>query len=73
MCLFSHCELCKKNSINESWDYKNQEEWKTYQNYYSTIRTPININTSRVIDSCKHKFKINYNNNVDGILQRGLF
>jgi hypothetical protein len=55
MCLLNYNDCLKNNSSNEkNWSYTNQANWKTYQNYYSTIRSPINIDIdiNKVIKFC---------------------
>ena len=69
MCLLDYCDCIQNtNTYEEKWSYSNQEKWKSYQNYYSTIRSPINIERNKVIKSCEKKIKINYNDNIEGIL-----
>jgi len=53
---------------SDSWSYVNQANWTTYQNFYSTIRTPINILTSKVTEVKEPKIDIHYKNNVPGTL-----
>ena len=40
--------------------YTNQEEWKKFQNYYSVTKTPININSEKVIETSNNNLKIKY-------------
>lgn len=52
MCLLNFEKFQQnKNILNreKKWTYENQANWRTYQNYYSTIRTPINIEKDKVI------------------------
>ena len=44
-------------TLTQEWNYTDQEEWKTYKDYYNVMRNPININTNKT--SChKNKLKI---------------
>ena len=52
----------------QEWSYDDQEAWKSYQDYYSTIRTPFDIKTNFVV--CEKKMKeitINYTDNTSGL------
>lgn len=49
-------------TLTQEWNYTDQEEWKTYKDYYNVMRNPININTNKT--SChKNKLKIVYSSN----------
>lgn len=55
------------NGNSSNWSYNDQEQWKTYPNFYSTLKLPINIDTSRTISGI-NDIKINYKKSVDGLL-----
>jgi len=74
------CKLCLKDYQNlkkistkeiEYNPYLNQEEWKTYQNYYTVLKSPINIDSSKVIKSCKSDFAIKYKNTIFLVVKHG--
>jgi carbonic anhydrase len=78
MCILDkNCYLKKKeNKTNnqfsaenskelEDWSYDNQEQWKSYPNYYSVFKTPFNIKTSKIVRDCDD-LKIKYNEIVSG-------
>jgi carbonic anhydrase len=46
-------------ATDSEWTYDNQEQWKTYKNYYSVYKTPININTNNVLTN-SNKISIHY-------------
>ena len=46
----------------QGWSYDDQEQWKTYKDYYNVMKTPININTENTVCS-KNKLKIVYSSN----------
>jgi len=52
---------CKCPHANE-WSYNDQSNWPSYRNFYSILRTPININTLNVIQDI-NKIQIHYSNN----------
>ena len=69
MCLLGCVDhLPEKKNINivsADWSYDDQESWKQFPNYYSTMKTPINIKTNKVYFK-KNNININYVNNVKG-------
>lgn len=50
-----------------SWSYENQEEWRAFPNFYSTLKLPINIDTNRTVPG-EISIDINYEKNATGIL-----
>ena len=54
------CDCLSKNS-NE-WSYSNQKNWVNYKNFYSVLRSPININTLNVSKD-NNEIKIHYSDN----------
>ena len=63
MCIFNR--QCSISSETPEWSYADQEQWKTYQNYYLTTRTPFNIKENKTING-KNKLKIHYSKEVQG-------
>ena len=51
------CDCRLKTDYKQSYD--NQETWKNYRDYYSVYKTPININTSKVLVDT-NQLKINW-------------
>jgi carbonic anhydrase len=48
-------------STNLEWSYNNQSNWKSFRNYYNVNKTPINIDTSKVLFDT-NKISIHYSN-----------
>jgi carbonic anhydrase len=46
------------------YTYANQEAWKLYLGYYNPQKTPININTDKIVVK-KIKYKIEYHHNIN--------
>ena len=70
MCICKYSHYCANKLIgsdNTSWSYSDQEQWKTYQNYYSVYKTPINIETHN-ISTGTDKLVIKYKKDVKGIV-----
>jgi carbonic anhydrase len=54
-------KYAKTKSTETENPYLDQEAWKTYPNYYSVLKTPININSKQVIKTCDNNICIKYN------------
>lgn len=50
-----------------------QDSWKLYKNYDSVLRTPININTNKLVDDKNTMIKINYSKCVRGHYIRTIY
>jgi carbonic anhydrase len=55
------------NGDSSNWSYNNQEQWKTYPNFFSSLKLPINIDTTSTIPG-ENNIRISYQNDVEGIL-----
>lgn len=59
--------LKKIKEYKNDWNYTNQEAWKKYQNYHSTLLTPFDIKTNFIIVPNKiNKIEIHYQDNTLG-------
>jgi carbonic anhydrase len=57
---YTSFKLKRESSEQDSeWNYTDQEQWKTYKDYYNIMKTPINIQTDKTICS-KNNLKIKY-------------